>query len=219
MTTTRTPRSAAMSPAPEVHDYPFTLRSDGDVLALFTGSRADQAVAARAADHATRTGHPVTTAAVVRSTGFSINALLHLARGRRIRTEADAVLVALLPVIARAGPGPDRHPGRASPHQPLPGPARRPGRTARRPHRRRRRPQPRAPERIHLTQHPGAEPHHPPALQEPHRGGRPLTPAHSPRRPRPTGRGLPCSRSISAPTSVRLIDADGPRTTRLCRSR
>ncbi|WP_438319585.1 hypothetical protein ACSHWO_36460 (plasmid) [Streptomyces sp. HUAS TT3] len=103
MTTTHSPRPAATSPASEVHDYPFTLRSDGPVLALFTGSRADQAVAARAADHAARTGHPVTVAAVVRSTGFSIKALLHLARGRRIRTEADAIL-AVLPVIARAGP-------------------------------------------------------------------------------------------------------------------
>ncbi|MEU5458367.1 hypothetical protein ACH4NR_32500 [Streptomyces globisporus] len=123
MTTTRTPRSAATSPAPEVHDYPFTLRSDGDVLALFTGSRADQAVAARAADHATRTGHPVTAAAVVRSTGFSINALLHLARGRRIRTEADAVLVAVLPVIARAGPVRTATlvvPARTNPYQALP---------------------------------------------------------------------------------------------------
>ncbi|AGJ59510.1 MULTISPECIES: hypothetical protein [Streptomyces] len=99
MTATHTPRPAHTSPAPEVHDYPFTLRGDGPVLALFTGSRADQAVAARAADHAARTGHPATFAAVVRSTGFSINALLHQARGRRIRAEADAILAAVLPVI------------------------------------------------------------------------------------------------------------------------
>ncbi|MDX3761794.1 MULTISPECIES: hypothetical protein [Streptomyces] len=123
MTTTRTPRPAATSPAREVHDYPFTLRSDGSVLALFTGSRADAAVATRAADHAARTGHQVTAAAVVRSTGFSINALLHLARGRRIRAEADAILAAVLPVIARAGPARTTTmvvPARTNPYQALP---------------------------------------------------------------------------------------------------
>ncbi|WP_030223118.1 hypothetical protein [Streptomyces bikiniensis] len=122
MTTTHTPRPAHTSPA-EVHDYPFTLRGDGPVLALFTRSRADQAVAARAADHAARTGHPATFAAVVRSTGFSINALLHQARGRRIRAEADAILAAVLPVIARAGPVRTATlvvPARINPYQALP---------------------------------------------------------------------------------------------------
>lgn len=46
MTTTRTSRPISTSPAPEVHDHPFTFRGDGPVLALFTGSRADAAVAA-----------------------------------------------------------------------------------------------------------------------------------------------------------------------------
>ncbi|MER6599739.1 hypothetical protein ACWDBC_08300 [Streptomyces parvus] len=122
MTTTRTPRSANTSPT-EVHHYPFTLRGEGPVLALFTGSRADQAVASRAAELAARTGHPVTAAAAVRSTGFSINALLHLARGRRIRTEAEAILAAVLPVIARAGPARTTTlvvPARINPYRTLP---------------------------------------------------------------------------------------------------
>ncbi|OKJ18430.1 hypothetical protein AMK23_35330 [Streptomyces sp. CB02130] len=120
---TTPPRPAHTSPAPEVHVYPFTLRGDGPVLALFPGSRADEAVAARAADHAARTGHPVTAAAAVRSTGFSINALLHQARGRRIRAEADAILAAVLPVIARAGPVGAATlvvPARINPYQALP---------------------------------------------------------------------------------------------------
>ncbi|WP_157977488.1 hypothetical protein [Streptomyces triticisoli] len=76
MTTTPTPRPTAATPAPpEVHLYRFPGQAGAGVLALFTGSRADQAVAARAADLA-RSGHPVTAAAVVRSTGFSINTLL-----------------------------------------------------------------------------------------------------------------------------------------------
>ncbi|MDW4909223.1 hypothetical protein RB628_28755 [Streptomyces sp. ADMS] len=106
MTTIQAPQPAAPSPAPpEVHVHRFSPRADGSVLALFTGSRADQAVAAHAADLAARTDHPVTAAAVVvRSTGFSINALLHHARSRRIHAETDAILAPVLPVIARAGP-------------------------------------------------------------------------------------------------------------------
>ncbi|MGW0753534.1 hypothetical protein [Streptomyces sp. NPDC002587] len=124
MTTTHTPRPAHTSPAPEVHDYPFTLRADGPVLALFTGSRADAAVAARAADHAARTGHPVTFAAVVRSTGFGINALLHLARGRRIHAEADAILAPPCcpssPAPGRSGPPPWSCPPASTPTRPCP---------------------------------------------------------------------------------------------------
>ncbi|MFJ3692343.1 MULTISPECIES: hypothetical protein [Streptomyces] len=103
MTTIRTPRPANTSPA-EVHDYPLTLCGEGPVLALFTGSSADAAVAARAAELAARTGHPVTAAAAVRSTGFSINALLHQVRERRIRIEADAILAAVLPVMTHQSP-------------------------------------------------------------------------------------------------------------------
>ncbi|MGY5032938.1 hypothetical protein ACWC9U_18995 [Streptomyces sp. 900116325] len=104
MTTPQHLPPAAPSPAPDVHDYHFSLRSNGPVLALFNGSRADHAVAAHAAGLAARTGQPVTAAAVVRSTGFSINALLHHARGRRIQAETDAILAPVMPVIARAGP-------------------------------------------------------------------------------------------------------------------
>lgn len=78
-------------------------------------------MAAQAAELAARTGHPVTAAAVVRSTGFSINALLHLARGGRIRAEADAILAAVLPVIARAGPARTLVvPARINPYRTLP---------------------------------------------------------------------------------------------------
>ncbi|MFE7804506.1 hypothetical protein ACFU51_07555 [Streptomyces sp. NPDC057430] len=124
MTTTPIPRPAAATPAtPEVHLYRFPDQAGTGVLALFTGSRADQAVAARAADLA-RSGHPVTAAAVIRSTGFSINALLHHARHRRIQTEADAILAAVLPAIARAGPvrttTPLVVPARVNPYRTLP---------------------------------------------------------------------------------------------------
>ncbi len=104
MITTQAPQPTAPSPTPpQVHAYRFPLRAGDSVLALFTGSCADQAVAARAADLATRIGHPITAAAVVRGTGFSINALLHHARGRRIQAETDAILAAVLPAIARVG--------------------------------------------------------------------------------------------------------------------
>ncbi|MFJ5712754.1 hypothetical protein [Streptomyces sp. NPDC093105] len=105
MTTTQTPRPAAVFPAPaEAHVYHFSLHTSGHVLALFTGSRADHAVATRAAELAARTGHRVTAAAIVRSTGFSINALLHHARSRRIQAETRAILAPVLPLVARAGP-------------------------------------------------------------------------------------------------------------------
>ncbi|WP_420082567.1 hypothetical protein ACN6AT_36600 (plasmid) [Streptomyces sp. JL4002] len=103
MTTTQAPRPALPAPHPEAHVYHFSLH-DGHVLALFTGSRADQTVAHHAADLATRTGHHITAAAVVRSTGFSINALLHHARSRRIQAETDAILAPVMPLLARAGP-------------------------------------------------------------------------------------------------------------------
>ncbi|MFI0828065.1 hypothetical protein ACH4Q7_26860 [Streptomyces roseolus] len=105
MTTTQTPRPFIPSPAPpEAHIYHLSLHSSGHVLALFTGSRADRAVAAHAADLAARTGHRVIAAAVVRSTGFSINALLHHAHSRRIQAETHAILTPVMPAIARAGP-------------------------------------------------------------------------------------------------------------------
>ncbi|KES08873.1 hypothetical protein BU52_02135 [Streptomyces toyocaensis] len=117
------PASASQAPAPaRVHLHRFSSRADGSVLALFTGSRADQEVAARAADLA-RAGRPVVAAAVVRSTGFSINAVLHHARARRVQAEADAILAAVLPVVARAGPtrtGSLVVPARVNPYRALP---------------------------------------------------------------------------------------------------
>ncbi|MFC8835822.1 hypothetical protein ACFT8V_21925 [Streptomyces griseoincarnatus] len=113
----------AAAPAPaQVHLYRFSPRPGAGVLALFTGSRADQAVAARAADLA-RSGHPVTAAAIVRSTGFSTNALLHHARHRRIQADTDAILAPVLPVIARAGPVRTTSlvvPARVNPYRALP---------------------------------------------------------------------------------------------------
>ncbi len=104
MTTLHLPPPTAHVPASEqAHLHRLSSRPGAAVLALFTGSRADHAVAARAADLA-RSGHPVTAAAVVRSTGFSLNALLHHARHRRIQADTDAILAAVLPALARAGP-------------------------------------------------------------------------------------------------------------------
>ncbi|MFD3919100.1 hypothetical protein [Streptomyces sp. NPDC058595] len=120
MTTTQAPQPTAPSPTPpQVHVYDFSPRADRGVLALFTGSRADQA----AATHAARTGHPVSAAAVVRSIGFTINALLHQARSRRIQAETHAILAAVLPVIARAGPARTTNlvvPARINSYQALP---------------------------------------------------------------------------------------------------
>ncbi|MEW9515045.1 hypothetical protein [Streptomyces bacillaris] len=124
MTTTQAPRPATPSPTPpQAHVYYFSLHTRGDVLALFTGSRADQAVAAHAVELAAGTGRPVTAAAVMRSTGFSINALLHRVRSRRIRAESDAILAAVLPALARAGPVRTATltvPARTNPHRTLP---------------------------------------------------------------------------------------------------
>ncbi|MFF9330998.1 hypothetical protein [Streptomyces albogriseolus] len=123
MTTLRLPSPTADVRAPaQAHLYRRSARPGAPVLALFTGSRADYAVAARAADLA-RGGHPVTAAAVVRSTGFSINALLHHARHRRVQADADAILATVLPAIARAGPVRTTAlvvPARANPYRTLP---------------------------------------------------------------------------------------------------
>lgn len=50
-----------------------------------------------AAAGAARTGRNLTAAIAFRSTGFSINALLHRARHRRLARPADAVLAAPAP--------------------------------------------------------------------------------------------------------------------------
>ncbi|WP_326580758.1 hypothetical protein OG539_00910 [Actinacidiphila glaucinigra] len=59
----------------------------------------------------------------VRSTGFSVKALLHLARGRRIRAETRAILGGVPPVIGRSGPARTTTlvvPSRSNPCQALP---------------------------------------------------------------------------------------------------
>ncbi|MGW2635631.1 hypothetical protein [Streptomyces sp. NPDC001348] len=66
--------------------------SAGGVLAILTGARADADVAAYAGRPATCTGRKVTAAVAFRSTGTRINALLPLARNRRLTHQADAVL-------------------------------------------------------------------------------------------------------------------------------
>ncbi|MFD4587209.1 hypothetical protein [Streptomyces sp. NPDC058434] len=59
MTTHQHPQPAATSPSSsEVHVHHFPLRADGNVLALFTGSRADTTVAAQTTEPAARAGPP-----------------------------------------------------------------------------------------------------------------------------------------------------------------
>lgn len=67
--------------------------------------------------------HTVTAAAVVRSTGFSIKALLHLARGRRIQAEPPRSSAACRP--SSSAPEPARTttlivPSSSDPYQALP---------------------------------------------------------------------------------------------------
>ncbi|MFE0512866.1 hypothetical protein [Streptomyces sp. NPDC058964] len=64
----------------------------GGVLAILTGARADADVAAHAGRLAARTGRKVTAAVAFRSNGFSVNALLHITRHRRLTHQAEAVL-------------------------------------------------------------------------------------------------------------------------------
>ncbi|WP_420082821.1 hypothetical protein ACN6AT_37510 (plasmid) [Streptomyces sp. JL4002] len=114
-------------PAPPTHPvYVHTVpgRPAGDrILAVLTGSRADRDVAAHAGELAARTGTKLTAAVVLRSTGFSINALLHPARARRLAYRADAVLAPRTEALTAAG-----HyktvtvllPARTNPHHRLP---------------------------------------------------------------------------------------------------
>ena len=87
-----------------VHVHTVTGRSEGGgVLAVLTGARADRDVAAHAGQLAARTGQELTAAIAFRSTGFSINALLHHARHRRLTHQADAVLAAHTAELTQAG--------------------------------------------------------------------------------------------------------------------
>ncbi|MFD3959894.1 universal stress protein [Streptomyces parvus] len=94
-------------PAPDTHPvYVHTVTgrpAGGRILAVLTGSRADRDVAAHAGQLAARTGTKLTAAVVFRSTGFSINALLHLTRARRLTAQADAVLAPRTEALTAAG--------------------------------------------------------------------------------------------------------------------
>ncbi|WP_406728320.1 hypothetical protein WJ438_32055 [Streptomyces sp. GD-15H] len=86
-----------------VHTYTLPGHPAGGVLAVLTGTRTDRDVAAHAGQFAARTGQKLTAAVAFRSTGLSINALLHLARHRRIVRRADAVLAAHTEALTAAG--------------------------------------------------------------------------------------------------------------------
>lgn len=75
----------------------------GPVLAAFTGGPTDPAVAAHAAGLAARTHTVLIAAAAVRTTGPSVNSLLHLARNRRLRADRTAVLGRITPILHTAG--------------------------------------------------------------------------------------------------------------------
>ncbi|MCF4136442.1 hypothetical protein L1856_05445 [Streptomyces sp. Tue 6430] len=105
--TTLSPSRRNMPTAPRtssVHAYTLTGRpSAGGVLAILTSARADADVAAYAGRLAASTGRKVTAAVAFRSTGFSVNALLHLARNRRLTHQGDAVLAPHTESLAAAG--------------------------------------------------------------------------------------------------------------------
>ncbi|WP_028805773.1 hypothetical protein [Streptomyces sp. 142MFCol3.1] len=83
----------ALSRTSQVRAYTVTGQPPaGGVLAVLTGARADAYVAAYAGRLAARVGRKVTAAVAFRTTGFSINAVLHLAGRRRLAHQADAVL-------------------------------------------------------------------------------------------------------------------------------
>ncbi len=75
----------------------------GPVLAVLTDGPADPAVAAHAAELAVRTGTLLVAAAVVRTSGISVNALLHRARDRRIQADSTAIVARVAPTLHRAG--------------------------------------------------------------------------------------------------------------------
>ncbi|MFJ5829534.1 hypothetical protein [Streptomyces sp. NPDC093089] len=90
---------------PTVHVYNVTgSPADGGILIVLTGARADRDAAAHAGRLAARTGRQLTAAVAVRSTGFSINALLHHARAQRFARQTSAVLAAPTGDLTAAGP-------------------------------------------------------------------------------------------------------------------
>ncbi|MFI8432262.1 hypothetical protein ACIGJO_00700 [Streptomyces sp. NPDC079020] len=96
-----TPAPPRTSP---VHAYTVVGGPEGGgVLGILTGARADADVAAHAGRLAARTGRKVTAAVAFRSRGFSVNALLHIARHRRLTHQAEAVLAPHTESLAAAG--------------------------------------------------------------------------------------------------------------------
>jgi hypothetical protein len=75
----------------------------GPVLAVLTDGPTDMAVAAHAADLAARTGTLLIAAAAVHTTGFSLNALLHHARNRRVQADSIAIVGRVTPILHSAG--------------------------------------------------------------------------------------------------------------------
>jgi hypothetical protein len=98
-----TPPPTTSAP-PTVAVYPVDHRPPGTgrILAVFTDSPTDLAVAQHAADLAASTAAPIVAAAVVRGSGFSVNALLHRVRARRIAADTDAVTARVAPILRRA---------------------------------------------------------------------------------------------------------------------
>ncbi|MFD3961916.1 MULTISPECIES: hypothetical protein [Streptomyces] len=96
-------------PLPAPHPHPVYVHAvtgrpaGGRILAVLTGSRADRDVAAHAGQLAARTGTKLTAAVALRSTGYSISALLHLVRARRLAAQADAVLAPRTEALTKAG--------------------------------------------------------------------------------------------------------------------
>ncbi|GIJ71529.1 hypothetical protein [Virgisporangium ochraceum] len=74
----------------------------GRILAVFTDSHTDLAVARHAADLAARAAVPIVAAAAVRQTRFSLNPLLHRVRARRIAEESAAITARVEPILRRA---------------------------------------------------------------------------------------------------------------------
>lgn len=88
---------------PLTYDVAGRTLGSGPVLGVLTDTPADMAVAAHAADLAARTGTLLIAAATVHTTGCSVNALLHHARDRRIRSRSIAIVARVTPILNAAG--------------------------------------------------------------------------------------------------------------------
>lgn len=88
---------------PRAYDVAGRTCGSGPVLAVLTDAPTDLIVAAHAADLAARAGTLLITAATVHTTGCSVNALLHHARGRRIRSKSIAIAARVTPILHATG--------------------------------------------------------------------------------------------------------------------